>query len=136
MEQSLIYRLIFWVICLVFVFSIMYIKKFLKFSWQGKIFTIFFLVYILQVVVRTTLLLIHYDLVLGTTKEIHYARKGDFETIAYEFKYKNKTYTSSTFYKKGVKQNGIYYVRVVKNIPFISGIDFWTPVNHSKDTKH
>jgi hypothetical protein len=135
MDQLLLNRLIFWVICLIFLLVLMYIKKFPKFSMQEKIFTLFILIFILQVVVRTTLLLVHYDLAIGTTKGIHYSRKGNFASIAYEFRYNNKKYIRRDFYKRGVeKQNGRYYVRVAKNFPLINEMDFSMQVLRNKHT--
>ena len=81
MDQLLLNRLIFWVICLIFLLVLMYIKKFPKFSMQEKIFTLFILIFILQVVVRTTLLLVHYDLAIGTTKGILHQLPMNLDTI-------------------------------------------------------
>lgn len=83
-------------------------------------------------------LLYNYDVVIGTTNGTYLAGKSGTK-IRYSFLYKDKVYQSGASMNYGAKtENGYYYVRVAKQFPSISEIDFSSPVKdyRKRDSLH
>lgn len=82
---------------------------------------------LLGLIIRTWLLLYNYEMVIGTTDGT-YKKKGGYK-IRYHYYFNHKLYNGTDAYRSGIKtEYGYYYVRVAKDLPFISEIDFSLPL--------